>query len=228
MPRIGITDCEEYPWYERWIQDEPGVEIVRLGYSFDNLNKIESCDAIIMTGGGDIHPRFYSKKEYLELCEDIDERRDDFELKVLKYYEQHQMPLLGICRGLQLVNIFLGGTLIPDIPGAFEKINHSKLSDKDRYHNVELDVTRGLKSIVGTLDGEINSAHHQCVDRLGNGLIVNATSTDGIIEGLEYEKRDGKAFFLLVQWHPERMNNKESVFVKNVKRAFLDAARDNH
>ena len=103
------------------------MEIIKLSYQENNFNEIERCDGIILTGGNDINPRLYNQPEYLAYCDpkDIDEKRDEFEWKVVQYTEEKQLPLLGICRGLQFVNVYFGGTLVPDIP-AFGKFNHGK------------------------------------------------------------------------------------------------------
>src|SRR5437870_10919183 len=119
---IGITDCAKYIHYEKWVIDEPGIEVIKLSYHADNFSDIEKCDGIILTGGNDINPRLYNQPEYLAYCnqKEIDEKRDEFEWKVMRYTEEKQLPLLGICRGLQFANVFFGGTLVPDIP-AFGK-----------------------------------------------------------------------------------------------------------
>lgn len=221
---IGITDCSKYPNYEKWFLQEPGVEVIKLSYKDNNLNDIERCEGIVLSGGEDMHPRFYNKLEYLEYCDEIDERRDEFEWKVLERTENSQLPLLGICRGLQVANVFFGGTLVPDIP-AFGKFNHSKFPEKDRYHTVSVDHNSDLRKIAGIEIGEINSAHHQSAELVGKGLVVNAISPDGIIEGIERRKKDGKAWLQLVQWHPERMTDLQNPFSKNIKLAFLEAVR---
>ena len=225
---IGITDCAKYSHYENWIGHEPGLEIINLSYHKDNLSDIENCTGIILTGGQDVNPRLYKQPEFLAYCDPkhIDEKRDEFEWKVLQHTEEKQIPVLGICRGLQFVNVYFGGTLVPDIP-AFGKFNHSKLEDgKDREHTIEIDKNSMLYKILREEEGKINSAHHQSVDMPGFGLIANAMSPDGIIEGMERKEPEGKSFLLLTQWHPERMINQESTFSKNVKQAFLDAVRD--
>ena len=222
--RIGITDCSKYENYYRWFAGEPGVEVLRLSHHDNNLEDIRKCDGIVLSGGEDVHPRYYNKKEYLELCDEIDEARDEFELKVLDYSEGHKVPLLGICRGLQIANVYLGGTLLPHIP-ALVKFDHSRTSLDDRYHTVQVDPNSLLKDAVGTTQGEVNSAHHQGADRIGKGLVTNALSSDGIVEGLERVRKSDEGFMLLVQWHPERMNDQESPFSKNIRQRFLDAVR---
>jgi len=226
---IGITDCAKYFHYESWIRGQPDVEIIKLSYHENNPGDVERCDGIMLTGGNDINPRLYNQPEYLVYChqKDIDERRDEFEWKVLQHTEERQLPILGICRGLQFVNVFFGGTLVPDIP-AFGKFNHSKFEEgKDRDHLIEIDTNSLLYKIAGQEKGEINSAHHQSVDMPGYGLVANAMSPDGVIEGMERIEAKGKSFLLLVQWHPERMTNQGSIFSQNIRRSFLDAVRNN-
>ena len=218
---IGITDCSKYDKYERWIKT-PGVEVVRLGQHENNARDVEKCDGVILSGGEDVHPRYYSKEEYLELCHEIDEARDEFEWRVLEYTEKNKLPLLGICRGLQIANVFFGGTLIPHIP-AFGKFDHSRTESEDRYHELRVDPNSQLSQIVGASSGEVNSAHHQSADRIAKGLVVNALSADGIVEGMERENGEKQSFLQLVQWHPERMKDQESAFSKNIRRRFLDA-----
>ena len=225
---IGITEGSKYINYENWIKDEPGVKIIQLSYRKDNFQEIEKCDGIILTGGNDINPRLYNQPDFLTYCnpDDIDEKRDEFEWKVMQYVEEHQKPLLGICRGLQFANVYYGGTLVPDIP-AFGKFNHSKKKDgADRNHVVETDSNSFLYQITGEAKGEVNSGHHQSVDMLGFGLVANALSSDGVIEGIERRDTDGRAYFLLVQWHPERMLNQDSVFCKNIRESFIDAVKN--
>jgi putative glutamine amidotransferase len=223
---IGITDCGKFSNYEKWVSTEPWVRVCRLGYKQNNFLDIKNCDAILLTGGQDVHPRFYNKPEYLEFCLEADERRDEFELSVLEYSQQHQLPVLGICRGLQITNVFSGGTLIPDIVTA-GNADHSKFDEThDRYHSVNVKQDSLLSSVIGRQSGEINSAHHQCVDRVGHGLSGNAVSEDGVVEGLERSLPDGKSFLLLVQWHPERMEDQQSTFATNIKRRFLEAVRE--
>jgi putative glutamine amidotransferase len=224
---IGISEGSNYFNYENWIKDEPGVEIIKLSYHLDNFKDIEKCDGIILSGGNDINPRLYNQPDFLAYVDpkDIDEKRDEFEWNIIRHTEEVQKPLLGICRGLQMVNVYFGGTLIPDIP-TFGKFNHGKFKEgNDREHLVDIDPNSVLYKIIGKEKGEINSAHHQGADMPGLGLVVNAFSSDGIIEGMERRYPEGKSFLMLVQWHPERMKDKESLFSKKIKDSFIDAVR---
>lgn len=222
---IGITDCSKYENYSAWFEREPGVEVLRLSYHQNNLADIAKCHGVVLTGGGDVHPRFYNKNEYVELCDEIDERRDEFEWKVLEQTEKNNIPVLGICRGLQVANVFFGGTLLPHIP-AYGKFDHSRTGAADRNHTVQVDPNSQLKTIVDASSGEVNSAHHQSADRIGKGLVTNALSPDGIVEGLERENMNNENFLLLVQWHPERMKDQVNAFSKNLKSKFIKVVHD--
>lgn len=224
---IGISEGSKYFNYENWFKDEPGVEIIKLSYHQNNFNDIEKCDGIILSGGCDINPRLYNQPDFLSYIDpkDIDEKRDEFEWKIIQHTELNQMPLLGICRGMQLINVYFGGTLVPDIP-AFGKFNHGKFKDgTDREHLVAIDNNSLLYKIIGEEKGIINSAHHQSVDMPGFGLVVNAFSPDGVIEGMERRESEEKSFWMLIQWHPERMITQESVFAKRIKQSFLEAVQ---
>jgi putative glutamine amidotransferase len=116
--------------------------------------------------------------------------------------------------------------LIPDIVSA-GNADHSKYDEThDRYHSVSIRQDSLLSTVVGRQTGEINSAHHQSADRIGHGLSGNAASEDGVVEGLERSLPDGKPFLLLVQWHPERMEDQQSTFTMNIKRRFLQSVRE--
>ncbi|MEO8823011.1 MAG: gamma-glutamyl-gamma-aminobutyrate hydrolase family protein [Ginsengibacter sp.] len=227
---IGISEDSKYSNYENWMKDEPGVETLKLSYHLDNINEIEKCNGVILSGGCDINPQLYRQPGFLAYSDpnDIDEKRDEFEWKIIQHTEENQKSLLGICRGLQFVNVYFGGVLLPDIP-SFGKFNHSKFKEgNDREHLVDIDPNSLLYKIIGEEKGLINSAHHQSVDLPGYGLVVNALSPDGIIEGMERKEPEGKSYLMLVQWHPERMTNQESDFAKKIKQSFLDAARENN
>ena len=230
--KIGITDCgAKYPIYERWILSQSptsgvsNIETVRLSYKENNFEQIKQCDGIVLTGGEDIHPKYYGKPEAINLCNSdfMDEQRDEFEWKVCEYIFEKKLPVLGICRGLQLVNVFLGGTLISDIPSV-GKSDHSKFHEgQDRYHAVEVLHDSELSKITNIVFGEINSAHHQSADFIAKSLKINALSDDRIVEGLEWKDSNLEHYMMLVQWHPERIiNAEENNFSYKIRQSFIE------
>ncbi len=224
---IGITDCAKWKNYERWIlQHDPGIEVIKLTWKENNFSDISKCNGIILSGGEDVHPRFYGKPEYYSLLlpKDITEERDIFELKVIDMAMQANLPVLGICRGLQIANVYFKGTLIPDI-ATLGKPGHPMIGDEDDAHIVKTEENTLFRKIVESAQGKVNSAHHQSADLVGEELKVNATSEDGIVEGLEWKNPEGKPFLLLVQWHPERMKDADTnSFSINLRNTFLQEA----
>lgn len=220
---IGITDCSKYTNYEQWLAGE-SVKVVKLSSSLRNAAAVADCHGIVISGGEDVHPRYYQKLEYLPYCHEIDEARDEFELEVIDRSQTLALPLLGICRGLQIANVYFGGTLIPDLP-SFGKFNHSRGDNKDREHSILVDSSSELYRIAGVGAGIVNSAHHQSAELIGKGLVTNCLSPDGVIEGLEWRDPKDKAFLQLVQWHPERMLDQHSSFSSAIRSAFISALK---
>lgn len=225
---IGVTDCSKYDRYASWISQESDIEVIKLGYTLNNLEEIKKCKGILLTGGEDVHPRFYNEPELLKFCyaDDVDERRDEFELQVIDYTQKLKLPLLGICRGQQIANVFFGGSLIPDLP-SYGKFNHSKFGEgNDRYHSITIDPNSQIQKITEATLGEINSAHHQSVNRVGDGLVANCFSVEGVIEGLERINSVDHSYLMLIQWHPERMKDQASPLTKKIKDSFLREVRN--
>lgn len=221
---IGICEGPKYSNYENWLK-EPQFEIIRLGYKYDNFDEVEKCDGILLTGGDDINSDLYMNPAIplYENAEQGDNQRDEFEWKIMEYVEANQKPLLAICRGLQFVNVFFGGKLLADLPDS-RKLIHSKLNNgNDRLHTITLDKHSMVYNIVGEPKGIVSSGHRQCVSDIAEGLKVTAMSPDGVVEALEKKDNDGKSFFLLIQWHPERTMNKTSAFSANIKNCFLES-----
>lgn len=221
--KIGITDCGKYDNYAKWIlAARENIEVIKLSHEQNNVNKVEECNGIVFSGGEDVQPKFYGKPEYLSLLnpKEINEKRDDFEWQVIERSFSSQKPVLGICRGLQLINVFLGGTLIYDLPSVKNKFVHGKINGVDQRHAVNVLKDSLLYNITGSESGEINSAHHQSVDEPASELKVIANS-DSVIEGLEWKKPENKSWLLLVQWHPERMNDQQNPFASNIQREFI-------
>ncbi|MCC6866740.1 MAG: gamma-glutamyl-gamma-aminobutyrate hydrolase family protein [Ignavibacteria bacterium] len=219
---IGLSLSNSSPVkYSNWL-DENNLPYIILDWNKNNFDDIKKCSSLILTGGADIFPEFYNDWEDGKNREDYIPERDGFEFKLFDYALTNNYPILGICRGLQLINCKLNGSLINDIQ-TIRKTNHRKISDtEDRMHDVSIKNDTLLYEILGVDKGIINSSHHQAIDRVGEGLMVSAKSSDGIIEGIEWEEKNGKPFLLAVQWHPERMNDKTSVFSKNIINRFRE------
>lgn len=229
MLRIGVTFSESrYENYPKWIKgDDDDIEIVELSWKKQNWDEIEDCDGIVLTGGVDTCPRFYEndRTEYPNKPNDWNEERDEFEMHVFETALNFDHPVLAICRGLQLVNVALGGDLIQDLEEA-GKQDHRRHGDIDGQHNIEITTGSLLNSITGAKSGEINSAHHQAIGNLSDELMVNAISPDGVIEGVEWKEKEGEPWMLCVQWHPERMKDKDSSpLSKNIREQFLEAVK---
>lgn len=227
---IGVTDCSKYNNYAKWIQAySSDIETIKLSEKINNLEDSSRCHGILFTGGEDVHPRFYNKPEYLSYCykDDISEARDVFEMKIMEFTESNHIPVLGICRGLQIYNVFRKGSLIPDIPSwGKEKINHTKTKEGlDSYHASIVTPDSWLNKITGLLHGDTNSNHHQSADIIGDGLVASAVTEDGVVEAIDQKNPEGKSFLCLVQWHPERMKDQSSPFVKNIREAFINASQ---
>ena len=228
MKRIGITTSDtNFQNYPNWIAGE-GVEIIQLSYTEKNTQDFDSCDGFVLTGGIDVHPVFYqnARVNYPNTTV-FNESRDHFEIQVFEFACQKNKPVLAICRGMQLVNIALGGNLIQDLEeNGFE--NHRKGSEGDREHKIDVEPGTLLAQIAGVQQGFVNSAHHQGLDQIADELKVSAFSEDGVVEAIEY-KEANKPFLLAVQWHPERMQIPASnlAFSQNIRSAFMEAMLKN-
>lgn len=223
MLTIGITDCSKWKNYYDWFASE-NVKVLKLSPKENNLVDVEKCDGIVLSGGEDVHPKYYGKPRYWkkrkELRLEVNETRDKFELKVIDKAVKNKKPILGICRGLQIANVYFKGTLIPDLLGK-TRICHSKNEGYDQLHTVHVESGSCLSAIVSSEKGVANSAHHQSAAKIGKGLKVSARSDDGTVEAIEWKNPKNKPFLLLVQWHPERMKEQKSALSKNIKKEFL-------
>jgi len=168
-------------------------------------NELGELDGLVLSGGIDIHPALYGgSMEYPKAPEpDWEKRRDVFEQALLDQAWAKGIPVLGVCRGLQLINVRLKGTLVQDLGEGGDAIHERDGVDKS--HEVTIEPDSLLAAVTGRQGGTVNSAHHQAIDGLGEGLRVNCRAVDGTIEGIEWAEPGGKPFMLAVQWHPERM-----------------------
>jgi len=207
--------------YKKWIskKNRKRINIVE-GISSKNLDSLmRVADGIILTGGEDINPDFYGHPEYLAVCGKINHQRDTVEKKLFDYALKNNVPLLGICRGLQMTNVALGGTLTPDIPSYIgRKVSHRGSGTTEHVINIQNKEFRLFPENKNTF--LVNSNHHQCIDKLAEGLTIIAKSTDGVLEAVSYD-RSLHPYIIAVQFHPERMQR--SSISKVIKRHFIKA-----
>jgi putative glutamine amidotransferase len=161
-------------------------------------------DGILFSGGEDVDPALYEEKTKHESVH-IDRARDDFEFALLDAAMDRRLPILGICRGIQMINVKFGGTLIQDIPSdtELERDHRQPGSRADLTHTVT--VTEPESALAGVVAGScrVNSLHHQAIKRVGRGLKVTAHSEDGLVEAVE--SAEDYPFLMAVQWHPEEL-----------------------
>jgi putative glutamine amidotransferase len=170
------------------------------------LETLPLCDGIILSGGEDVDPQFYGQDPHINLGPTLPDR-DLVEIEIVKYAIRNNIPILAICRGVQILNVALGGTLIQDIPSHMkEPIQHSQTVERRRdTHWVKISEDSKLFQILGSDQIRVNSLHHQAIDMVAKDLRVVASSSDGIIEAVEYIC--SSTFTVGVQWHPESMSN---------------------
>lgn len=222
---IGITITEaRYSNYPLWIKgDNSEIEIIQLTQT--NSEDLKKCDGIVLSGGIDTHPKFYKNEciSYQFAPKEYDVARDEFELHVFKFAQDKNIPVLAVCRGMQLVNIALGGDLIQDIEES-GKLDHRR-HDKDGVHEITVVKDSLFYAVTGIASGIINSAHHQALGKIASDLKVSAFSPDGIAEAAEWKNKADKPFLLCVQYHPERLAQQqpENPFTRDIRKEFLKA-----
>lgn len=180
-----------------------------------------ACDGLLMPGGADLQPHLYGQTPSEKLGK-TEPKRDEGEWAMLDAFVPTGKPVLCICRGVQLMNVYFGGTLHQDIVD-ISRCKHSDFKNRaDSTHSVNLVPGTKLHAILGADSCPVNSIHHQAADRIAEGLTVSAVSEDGIVEGLE---RADHPFFVGVQWHPEHMGGK-SAQQRRIFDAFVKSCRE--
>lgn len=208
---IGISKAsgsESYKYYVDYIKkidsDAEIIDFWAIGID-SSMKCIDMCDGILLSGGVDIHPKYFGKPADTLLCE-IDPLRDSLEFLLLKRTIDLGIPILAVCRGEQVLNVFEGGSLIINIPrDKPSEIKHKCVDKNSCFHKINILDNTILSNIVKSKEGIVNSNHHQAVDRISSLFAVSAISDDGIIEAYEWAQPADKPFLLAVQWHPERL-----------------------
>ena len=178
----------------------------------DAREQIMTIDGLILSGGLDVDPFMYGE-EPLEKLGTINIFRDEYELMVIKLASELGKPILGICRGIQIINVAHGGTLYQDmsyIEGCNIKHFQNVTIRDALWHTVDIDPTSSLATIINRQNLRVNSYHHQAIKTVAPGFIATAYSKDGVIEAIEHQ---GDPFILGIQWHPEMLAKKRSVML---------------
>ncbi|MCM3878885.1 MAG: gamma-glutamyl-gamma-aminobutyrate hydrolase family protein [Vicinamibacterales bacterium] len=203
MPVIGITPCRLLPDYVESIRRAGGEPCV---LELSGEPALGTLDGVLLSGGGDIAPSYYHEAVHPK-TNPPDAQRDRFELALARLALEADLPMLGVCRGLQVVNVAAGGTLIQDIPSEVNSGLHHEVNSPLYAIAHEVWVTRGsalsamMQEQLADNDVlQVNSRHHQAIKQTAPGFDVSATAPDGVIEAVE---RPGARFCMAVQWHPE-------------------------
>lgn len=181
----------------------------------------DRLDGVLLPGGGDIDPSFYRAESHPATYE-IDRVRDDLEIQLACWSLEDDLPLFGICRGHQVMNVAFGGTLVQDIPSQVQtSLNHNARENREAHaHEVAIDPTSRLAGILGTTKLQVNSVHHQSVGQPAPNTCVTAYAPDGVVEAMEMPERK---FVLSVQWHPEDLFEDDPAMM-SLFTAFVEAA----
>ena len=206
-PLIGITADIEHKngktylyidlRYGKLVEEAGGIPIL-IHPTQSAREVVSKINGLILSGGEDIHPKYYREEPRYQMTPSPD-LRTEFEFSLLREAMISKIPILGICHGMQLINVALGGTLYQDLPGQTEGVINHRLGEK--RHRVSIEGDSLLFQGIGENEIEVTSTHHQAVKDLGTGLKVSATAHDGIIEAFEMP---GYPFLIGVQWHPEK------------------------
>lgn len=229
--RIGVTvnrreeDHSVHYVTEKMVHavEASGAVVVPIDYPMNRETLpalLDSIDGLILAGGPDVHPKHFGE-EVDPHCGVIVEERDELELYLARWAAEKDFPTLGVCRGMQVMNIALGGDVWQDIVHRLG-IVHRQTNDIRYFHDVVFDGESILRTLTPSVRYPVNSYHHQAVRRVADGLTVTAHTPDGLIEAFE---KKGARFFMGVQWHPESSYDHDG-FSRKIFAAFMKACRE--
>jgi putative glutamine amidotransferase len=184
---------------------------------------LDGVDGLVLTGGEDVDPAWYNT-ERSPLSNPPSRERDLFELALFAAARQRELPILGICRGIQLINVALGGTLYQDLPSERPgPVDHNRAGTRtDRSHAIRLAPGSLAAEVLGAESVRVNSFHHQGIRDLAPGLVATGWSEDGLIEAVEAAA--GQPWLLAVQWHPEEMHAESAAPDRGLFTALVERA----
>ena len=205
------------------IEQAGGIPICIPNATEENVEALlKIVDGLLLIGGADIDPILFGEEPHRNLGSVV-RKRDDSDIVLMNAALKKQMPILGVCRGQQVMNVALGGTIIQDIPTQVENtLLHKQTSKRGELaHSVDV-TTPKFKEIFGEESFRVNTFHHQSIGKVGEGLVVSAVAKDGIIEGIEHESHP---YCVAVQWHPEELAPIGDVYAQRLFKSFVDACK---
>ena len=217
VPRFALSE-----FYVRCVLAAGGLPVLLPSIEPDVAPQhLERLDGLVLSGGWDIDPEHFGEQPHPKLGE-VDTFRDSYEISLARAAHERGMPLLAICRGIQVLNVALGGTLVQDIPSQVpDAVKHEQKTVRQTALCHAVDVADGtqLRAVVGAGHARVNSFHHQSCGRIAEGFVVSATAPDGVIEGIEDPRQP---WCVGVQWHPER--RQDDPITQGLFRGLVEAA----
>ncbi len=191
------------------------------------IQVLKTCDGLLLTGGEDVFPGNYGKIDDTARCGAFDRYRDSLEFALINNAIAGNIPIFGVCRGEQILNISQGGTLYIDIPTDFDStVSHRNPDWSRAYHPVRLVNNTTLYEICeGHRQGDVVTSHHQGIEKLGKGFLISAYAEDNLPEAIEWKDTTGYAFLMAVQWHPEAMDTLHPLSAPLAKKFLLEASK---
>ncbi|NLW08833.1 MAG: gamma-glutamyl-gamma-aminobutyrate hydrolase family protein [Firmicutes bacterium] len=213
----GVPEYRLAAAYITAVEEAGGIPLLLPALAVRERLPAAACHGLLFSGGGDPDPQLYGEEELFPL-DSVDRHRDAWEIFLVREALRHAIPVFGICRGLQITNVALGGSLYQDLPAQL-RVSHRQEAPAEKVsHRVWVEEGTLLARIIKRKRIWTNSLHHQAVKEPAPGLIVAARSGDGVVEALEAQ--DGP-FLLAVQWHPERL---KSPGARRLFKAFICSA----
>ncbi|MBE9468136.1 MAG: gamma-glutamyl-gamma-aminobutyrate hydrolase family protein [Bacteroidetes bacterium] len=227
---VKIAFSHSYNSYVNWIKnaDSTIICIDLYNLSIDSATEVlQNCSGLLLTGGADVSPVRYNKPADTSRCS-MNLRRDSLEFALIEIALKNKIPIMGICRGEQILNVALGGTLIVDIPTDYGTcVIHRKKNSYNCSHEIKVEKQSLLHKICKTDSGIVNSNHHQAIYLLSDKLKVVARTNDLLPEAIEWKNPTGKSFLMAVQWHPERLE-KNNILSFPIAVKFIEEVKKYH
>lgn len=229
--KIAFSKCsgsDKYSLYYEWLRsNNSSIEAVDF-YDIEPSSipeLFEDCSGLVLTGGSDVNPALYGMPEEFPRCH-INLDRDETDFMLIDCAIRKKIPILAICRGMQILNVYLNGNLIVDIQQDTDSpIIHSSTESLTSEHLIFIDPTSKLFQIIEDNGIVVNSYHHQAVKIIGQGLKASAVSSDKIIEAVESDNILFQQFILGIQFHPELMDF-DNIYTQKIARYFINECKN--